>query len=458
MEGGAAAAASRDIVNRVGVRFGSAGPRTRGALSHHSSHQPGTRRASGGRAIEANAVAADTQPAPLHRNASFLLLWAGQFVSQMGDRLAALAFPWLVYTSTGSALGTGAVFALYTLPYVLFGALGGVAVDRFDKRRLMIAVDLVRTVLVVAVPFVATRSLPAVFVLSFAIATAGVLFEPAKLAILPEIVTPGRLLRANSLFSTSENLTEILGWAFAGALLASVSTSVAFRLDAATFAISAAALLLMRYRAPARTAAENTARAVWAELREGFHFLARDRGLRANTTMIVVCVAGLGAAYPLTFLFAVDVLQGGTGTFGALEAVVGAGFLAGSLALVALASRVRKGRVMIAGLAIMGACLALVATTDSVWVAAVPFAIFGIANAVVLIAVDTYLQQVVPDGMRGRVLGTRFTLTQGMYAVSVLVGGALAGVVDVRILFVVAGAIVAVSALVGLLSPEVRDS
>ncbi len=376
----------------------------------------------------------------------------------MGDRLAALAFPWLVYTTTGSALGTGAVFALYTLPYVLFGAVAGVVVDRLDKRRLMVAVDLIRAVLVLAVPFIATRSLAAVFVLSFAIATAGVFFEPAKLAMLPEIVMPGRLLRANSLFSTSENLTEILGWAFAGALLASVSTSVAFRLDAATFAVSAAALLIMRYRAPARAAAERSARALWGELREGFDFLARDRGLRANTAMIVVCVAGLGAAYPLTFLFAVNVLDGGTGAFGALEAVVGAGFLVGSLALVALASRVRKGRVMIAGLAIMGACLALVATTDSVWVAAVPFAIFGIANAVVLIAVDTYLQQVVPAGMRGRVLGTRFTLTQGTYAVSVLVGGGLAAVIDVRILFIVAGAIVAASALVGLLTREVRES
>ena len=87
-----------------------------------------------------------------------------------------------------------------------------------------------------------------------------------------------------------------------------------------------------------------------------------------------------------------------------------------------------------------------------------PLAVFGIANAIVLIAVDTYLQQVVPHGMRGRVLGTRFTLTQGMYALSVLVGGALAGVVDVRVLFVVAGAIVAASALVGLLTREVRES
>jgi MFS family permease len=376
----------------------------------------------------------------------------------MGDRLAALAFPWLVYTSTGSALGTGAVFALYTLPYVLFGAFAGVAVDRLDKRRLMVAVDLIRAALVLVVPLIATRSLPAVYVLSFAIATAGVFFEPAKLAMLPEIVPPERLLRANSLFSTSENLTEILGWAFAGLLLASVSTSVAFQLDALTFAVSALALLLMRYRAPVHAAAERTARAFWGELREGFRFVARDRGLRANTAMIVVCVAGLGAAYPLTFLFAVDVLDGGAGAFGALEAAVGAGFLVGSLALVALSSRVRKGRVMIMGLPVMGACLALVATTESIWVAAVPLAIFGIANAIVLIAVDTYLQEVVPHGMRGRVLGTRFTLTQGMYALSVLVGGALAGVVDVRVLFIVAGAIVAMSSLVGLLTREVRDS
>jgi MFS family permease len=214
----------------------------------------------------------------------------------------------------------------------------------------------------------------------------------------------------------------------------------------------------MRYRAPVRAAAQHTARAFWGELQQGLRFVRSDRGLRANTIMIVVCVAGLGAAYPLTFLLAVDVLGGGAGAFGALEAAVGAGFLVGSLALVALAARVRKGRAMIVGLAVMGACLALVATTGSVWAAAVPLAVFGIANAIVLIAVDTYLQEVVPHGMRGRVLGTRFTITQGMYALSVLVGGALAGLVDVRLLFVVAGAIVAASSLVGLLAREVRES
>jgi MFS transporter, DHA3 family, macrolide efflux protein len=387
-----------------------------------------------------------------------LLLWAGQFVSQLGDRLAALAFPWLVYSATGSAFGTGMVFALYTLPWVLFGPFAGVVVDRVDKRRLMIAMDLVRTVAVVVVPLLAARSLPSVYILAFVISSLGVFFDPAKMAILPEIVPPGRLLRANSLLSTTENLTEITGWAFAGLLLAAVSTSSAFRIDAATFAVSAVALALMPYRAPARAAAEAATGAFWREFREGFTFLRSERGLRANTVMIVVCVAGLGAAYPLTFLFAVNVLHGGARAFGALEAVVGVGFLAGSLALAAMATRVHKGQVMIAGLLAMGACLALVAITGSVWAAAVPFVAFGVANAAVLISVDTYLQQSSPEGIRGRVLGTRFTLTQGTYAVSVLVGGALAGFVDVRVLFVVAGTIVALSGVVGLFSREVRES
>ena len=363
-----------------------------------------------------------------------------------------------MYKATGSALGTGAVFALYTLPWVVFGPFAGVIVDRVDKRRLMIVMDVLRAVLVLAVPFLATRSLPSVYVLAFVIASLGVFFDPAKLAIVPEIVPESRLMRANSLLSTGENLTEILGWALAGLLLAAVSTTSAFRLDAATFAVSAVALALMRYRAPVRDAAEKAAGAFRREVKEGFAFLGADRGLRANTAMIVVCVAGMGAVYPLTFLFAVNVLDGGAGAFGALEAVGSIGFLAGSLTLVALASRVRKGWVMIAGLFVMGASLALVALTGSVWAAAVPFALFGVSNALVLIAVDTFLQQRVPEGMRGRVFSTRFMLTQGTYAVSVLVGGALAGVVDVRLLFVVAGAIVAVSGLVGLMSREVRSS
>jgi len=407
--------------------------------------------------IETEAEARQDAP-ELLRNRDFLLLWAGQFVSQVGDRLAALAFPWLVYTTTRSELGTGAVFAIYTLPYVLFGAGAGVLIDRVDRRRAMVAIDALRAGLVVLVPLVARASLAPVFVLGFLIASAGVFFEPAKLAIVPEIVPKERLLRANSLLSTGENLTEVIGWAAAGLLLAAVSTTTAFVLDAATFLVSAVALTAIRYRSPLRAAAQRSARAFWGELREGLAFLRGHRGLLANTLMVVASAAGLGAAYPLMFLLAVQVFGGGTKAFGTLEAATGAGYLAGSLALAAVAPRVRKGVAITLGLGLMGVFLALVGTSGSVVAACVPIFAFGAANAVALVAVDTYLQEVVPEQLRGRVLGTRFTLTQGAYALSVLAGGALAAAFPVRALLVTAGVLVGVPGFVGLLVRDVREA
>ena len=366
--------------------------------------------------------------------------------------------PWLVYQSTGSALGTGAVFALYTLPYVLFGAFAGVLIDRFNKRAVMIAADIARGGLVLLVPLAATRSLPAVYLLSFLMASAAVLFDPCKLAILPELVTKDRLLRANSLLATGENLTEIVGYALAGFVLASMPIATAFRFDALTFMVSAATLMLMPYRAPVRAAAQQTARSFWHELHEGLSFLRHHHALLMNTLLVVTFVAGLGASYPLTFLLAVDVLRAGTRAFGIFEAVIGIGYLAGSLALATLATRVPKGLAMAVGWAAMGVSMVLVAVTGSVWQACVPFALFGLANAVALIALDTWLQDIIPEHLRGRVFGARFTLTQGAYALSVLVGGALAGVFDVRALLIVAGVLMAIPGIAALFVREIRDA
>jgi len=369
-----------------------------------------------------------------------------------------VAFPWLVYESTGSTLSTGVVFALYTLPYIFFGPLAGVLIDRFNKRSVMVVADVLRAALVATVPFAASHSLFAVYVLSFAMATAAVFFEPSKLALLPDIVPPGHLMRANSLMATGENLTEILGYTLAGFTLAFVSTTTAFRIDSASFAVSAAALVLMKYRAPLQERGAETASTLRHELREGFRFLRRHRGLFWNTIMIVMSMAGLGAGYPLTFFLAVNVLGGGTRAFGVFEAVIAAGYLVGSIVLAAMATRIRKGHAMILGLATMGLSLAVIALANNTWQACIPLFISGVANSVVAIAVDTYLQEAVPQELRGRVFGVRFTLAQGTYALSVLIGGALAGVFDVRVLFIVAGVLITVPAVAGLFVRDIREA
>jgi MFS family permease len=396
--------------------------------------------------------------APLYANRNFILLWAGQFVSQMGDRLAAVAFPVLVYQNTHSALSTGAIFMIYTVPYLLFGTVAGVVIDRFNKRWLMIIADAARAGLLLCVPLVAGQSLPAVFVLAFLTASVGVFFDPCKLALLPDIVASDRLLRANSLLATGETITEIVGYATAGLLLASIQMNLAFRIDAVSFVVSAYALLFLAYTPTVRAAAHAAARTVGDEIREGLGYLWNHVGLRTNTLFVLVAALGAGASYPLTFLLAVRVLHGGAREFGIMEASIALGFFAGSLAVGVLGNRIKKGLAITTGLAVLGAALALVSAVSSLAVAVVPFFFTGIGNAVFLISVDTYFQQTVPEGLRGRVLGARFTLTQGLYAFSVLGGGALAGTsVGVRPLFIVAGVVVAAAGIGGLFVRDVRD-
>lgn len=400
---------------------------------------------------------------PLAHNANFVLLVGGQFISQVGDRLALVAFPWLVYRTTGSALSTGVVLALFTLPYVLFGAVAGGVLDRVDRRGVMVAADIARAGLVLAVPLVAGRSLFAVFALAFLTACATVFFDPGLMALLPDIVPGDDLMRANSILATSVNITEILGYSMAGFIVAYVAVRTAFVADAATFAVSAVTLLAMTLgRTPGsagdrRLAADSKRRsAFWPDIREGISYLRQHVGLRANTRLIIAVTAGVGAFYPLTFLLAVERFRGPR-TFGFMEAAIAVGYICGSALVGALSRRVRKGLVITTGLMLMGVCCALPWVVHSLPLLLADFVVLGAANAAMLISVDTYVQSTVPDELRGRIWGARFTLTQGAYAAGVLVAGALAATFRLGPLFGLCGLVLFVPALIGLFVPSVRN-
>jgi MFS family permease len=390
-----------------------------------------------------------------------MLLVGGQFISQMGDRLAMVAFPWLVYTTTHSALSTGVVLAMFTLPYVLFGVLAGGVLDRIDRRGVMVAADIIRGALVLAVPFVAEHSTDAVFVLAFLTACATAFFDPGLMALLPDVVPAEDLLRANSVLAATTHVTEIIGYAIAGFVVSYLAMRTTFTVDAATFGVSAVTLLAMtltgapsRVRKPTEGAARDLA--FWVEIREGAAYLVHHVGLRANTALTLAAVAGVGASYPLTFLLAADRFRG-IRTFGFMEAAIAVGYLTGSVVLGVLGKRLRKGLAITIGLMVMGVCYSLPWFLHTLPLVLADFVVLGVANAAVLISIDTYVQSVVPDRLRGRVWGVRFTLTQGVYAAGVLVAGALAATVALGPLFGLCGLIVFVPALVGFFLPAVRD-
>jgi hypothetical protein len=221
--------------------------------------------------------------------AEYRKLWAASAVSNLGDGITLVAGPLLAASLTRDPALVAGLTVAQRLPWLLFSLLSGALVDRFDRRRLMAAVDLFRTV-VVGVLGVAVvsgwASLPLTYVAFFLLGTAETRFANASIAIMPAVVPKERLERANGrLFAAELSANQFAGPPVGGALFA-VAAALPFLVDAGTFAASAALLLALRGRfrvAPAEGPAGTT---IAAEIAEGLAWLLRHRLLLVLAIML----------------------------------------------------------------------------------------------------------------------------------------------------------------------------
>ncbi len=182
----------------------------------------------------------------LFANRGFLSVWAASFVSGLGDKIAILAFFSLVYHRTGDVASLGMLVAVQVLPGILLGPFAGVLIDRWSRRGVMVASDLLSVAAVCAIPFV--KDLAWVYVLAAVLAVGRHLGGPARLALIPDLVGAEHLNRANALFMFSQNLILLVGMAAGGIIVHAFGAATAFLIDGGTFALSAALLMLPRLR------------------------------------------------------------------------------------------------------------------------------------------------------------------------------------------------------------------
>src|SRR5512144_1452864 len=142
-------------------------------------------------------------PLAVFRNRAFTLLWSGQLVSTVGSALSSLAASILVYRLTNSALSVGLMLMATAAPSLVVGLVAGVFVDRFDRRRIMIASDLLRAVLSLLIPFLAPLNIAWLYILVALSSAVGQFFEPAHASVLPEVASDEELAAANSLMAIS---------------------------------------------------------------------------------------------------------------------------------------------------------------------------------------------------------------------------------------------------------------
>jgi MFS family permease len=413
-------------------------------------------------------------------DSSFSALWTGQLVSLIGDRVHQVALAFLVLRATNSPIAVGAVFLVSTLPNLLFGPIAGTLVDRWDHREVMIVSDLLRAGLVLLIPIAAVTNLALVYPLVFLVTTVSIFFRPAKVAILPRLVTGEDLIAANSALWIAETFADIGGFALAGLFVALLGSQLplAFWVDAMTYVASAVLIATIAVapvvRHLSRSQAEAAESAAMAEataeprsrfveeLMEGWRFLRSEPVLLANTLQAAVAQLMLGIFLALTPVYADRSIDhagfDGSTAYSFMEGAIGAGNLIGGFAIGLLGARLALGRLVIVGYAATGLAVAGLALSGNLYVAVALAFGAGVGNLAFVIPSQTLVQRRTPPELIGRVLGLRFSIVFGSMTIAMGVGGVLGEVFGVAPVIGAFGLITVVAGLAGLLTPAVRDA
>jgi MFS family permease len=385
------------------------------------------------------------------RSSDFGLFWLAQATSRLGDPVTLIALATITYVETRSALFTALAVVIATVPTAMFGFFAGAVGDALGHRRAMFISDIARVVLIGGLPALldARVSLLVVYVLVFLAAIFGAIFNPARIAIVPQLVPADRLATANATVAATDRTVEILG-ALAGGFLVATVGAAAFYFDAATFAISAILLAAVRVR-PGETRPFHVSRLL-SDAAEGMRFLLDQPVLRVNTYFSLAAQLALPVVNGLTPVylfrrFANGDAEFGAALFGVAEAALAAGAVGAGLTLPEYMTQFRKGQLLVAGFAGYGALLIMLGLAPSVLPAMVIFFLMGVANVVFVVPNITISQEVTPPELRARVFGARIALLNLSWLPIILVSGALADRVDAGILVGVAGAVTLATAV-----------
>jgi MFS family permease len=340
---------------------------------------------------------------PFPRGREFRLLFAGQSVSAIGDRLVMVAMPFAVLSLPHADLtDVGLVLGASALTLALFVLLGGVWGDRLPRQKTMLVSDVVRGLAQATTATLLLTHHAQVWhlvVLQMLYGGAEAFFRPAALGLIPQVVDRTEIQAANALMGLSSNIGMVAGPAAAGVLVAAAGPGVALAVDAGTFVVSAAALALLRPRAVVRN---EERKSFLAELVGGW------REVRSRTwvwSLILTFSAYCFLVLPTLFVLGPTVSnaeRGGAAAWGAISTGFGIGAVAGSL--LALRWRPRRPGLVVAGALCLGATqCSIVVSPLSTPIVALLEALTGVGVAVCFTVWETALQERIPEAAQSRV-------------------------------------------------------
>lgn len=334
----------------------------------------------------------------------FRLLFIGQLFSQIGDQFLFIAALSIINRLTASPLALSGLALAISIPQLAFGLVGGVLVDRFDRKRLLIVSDVLRALVILPALLVEQRSdIWILYPAAAGLAIIGTAFYPARNAVIPNIVPPKLLLSANTLIQVSYILALILGATLAGFAVRLWGADAAVWFDSATFLFSALLIALMRIPPNTPSPSHESARTMWGQLMQGLRYVTGSHLLLRVLAITAIAALGIGSIQILGLNFLNQRLNVTEQGFGLTMAMVGVGVALGGAVVQRIASRMPANQVVGICLAGVGVAIVVFALAPRFGLVLVAAAGIGLCLVVARAGLATLTQQLVPDQVRGRV-------------------------------------------------------
>ncbi|MGV9644002.1 MFS transporter [Streptomyces sp. NPDC003514] len=375
--------------------------------------------------------------------AGFGRLWAAQTTSSLGDGVTHAALPLLALTLTRDPMTLAAVTAAGTLPWLLFGVLGGALVDRWDRRRTMWVTDAARAVLLGAAAAAAVLdvlSIPLLAAVAFLLGVGGLFFDTAATAYLPDLLhrDPALLERANSRLRGAQTAMSGFAGPPAGSALLTFGRAFPLLADAVSFLVSA---VLVRSLPAMPRPAPDVRESLLRQARAGASYVFRNRLLLGLALRPAVGNIAFLAVETVLALFAHERLGIDTYGFGLLLTAEATGGLLGAGIASFLGRRLGTGTALTCTAAAEGLAILGLAAAPNAYVAGLALAVCGAGMGATMVLGPSLRQAIVPARLMGRVASTSRMLAMCAAPVGAVVGGWLATAYDVRTPLYAAGAL-----------------
>jgi MFS family permease len=415
------------------------------------------------------------------RNRFFLIVWLSQLATQVGGNMVLYGLTVLIFTASGSNSAVSVLLISFLAPAVLFGALAGVYVDRFDRRQVLVATSLLRAVFFLAIALLDTN-VGVILLLNLAVSIATTFFAPAELSVIPLLVPRSQLTAANGIFTLTINAAFALGYTLMGPLLVTIAgPTLLIFIVAALYLVSAALCWTLPPAPPqplpaghhALHEAEAAVGSVLGQLREGIAYIRTNPPVAWALTYLGVAASIVGVLGALGPGFAVRVLGLTSKDFVVVVLPLGFGVVAGVLLVNAIRNVVPRRRTIEVGLVTLGVCLVLITIANPISellqrvnaaqpvlnasalvsvlavVVAIAF-IAGIAYASIAIPAQTELQEVIPEDVRGRVFGILNTLVSIASFLPIIIVGPVSDVIGTAPVLLAAASLVGLSGVASI--------